>query len=72
MPTIDWQTAVATLVVLAAAGMAAWRVSNWFRGIGAERGCGSCPSNTSTTPGAPKVTPLVQIDLQSKSKKVGH
>jgi hypothetical protein len=59
---LDWQTVIALMIVLAAAGGLALRVRSWVRGQ-AESGCGSscqgCPAATGKQQ-------LVQIQLGPK------
>jgi hypothetical protein len=58
----DWQT-LATLLVLAAAGVfLAWRVVRFVRGS-QKGGCGSCASKTAL-PGKP----LVPLDLPNQRR----
>lgn len=65
--TFDWQLAVAGGAVLVAALYVAWQIRCVFSSDH-EGSCSSCERDPNTT-GAPKITPLVQLDRQGSPKR---
>jgi len=65
--SIDWQTAVALLIVSAAIAVFAWKIvgSIFVSTSGCGSSCGNCPA-ASESGAAVKVIELVQIDKTKK------
>ena len=59
MGTLDWQTVIALMTVIAAAAMMAKRILGWLSGS-TKSACHSCPARNASDP------PLVQISSQKR------